>query len=545
MDLRYRTVLRCLLGFCAASSALAAPFTPGNLVVSRIGGPEDDLINLPDSAARVRLVEISPVDGSIVQEVRLPALASEVAGSNNRRLTLNRDFRAGLLHRSENGLYLVIGGYDADAANGATPGTLQVNRTASVTVNRVVARVDASGAVDTTTAITNVVAQAGLYEGTQGSFRSVATSDGTHFWLSGNHNGSGSSRQGRAQHVAYQGTESNHLPTSSNSGNEFVNARVVNIFFGQLYGSWNIESTSRNQHRGVYTIGTGLPTESGQVTVNLPNVFDQDFVSRVGSPYDFFFSDPDTVYLCNDDPTGPDNGGILKFARDTVPESPTFGKLTYRYTLSAGLTPAQQTVRTLTGKIDGSGHVVLYTISAVSVDNSELRNRLLTVTDTGCPTGVEPGCSAADTFTTLTTAGDLEAFRGVAWAPRACEGAECIGACCLPGQSCAEMTDTACAAANGLFRGYQTTCATMVCPLVCNNPFADVDSDTDVDLDDFAAFQQCYTGDTTPVTSECKCFDRPEVEFPGGNGFIDQADFNAFVNCGTRAQVPADPACDD
>jgi hypothetical protein len=259
----------------------------------------------------------------------------------------------------------------------------------------------------------------------------------------------------------------------------------------------------------------------------------------VGSPYDFYFFDADTVYLCNDD-FPEDNGGILKFARDTDAQSPTFGMLTYRYTLSAGLPPTVQTVRAITGQTNGSGQAVLYAVTAANTSGGTLGNSLVTVIDTGCPTGLEPGCTAADTFTTLSTAGDQEVYRGVAFAPRLCEGNECIGACCEPGGTCSETTQAACSAGGGIFRGIQSACATTVCGLTCSNPFADADNDNDVDLDDFAAFQRCYGGSGVVVSGDCICFDRPELpEFPDGDGDVDLTDFNAFSACGSRANVPS------
>jgi hypothetical protein len=317
---------------------LAEPFTQGNVVVSRVGGPDDEIDVIPDSAARVRLLEISVLDGSTVQEIRLPALASEVAGTNNRRLTLNTDFRAGMLKRSANGLFLTIGGYDADAKNGAIPGTFQVNRTPATEVNRVVARIDFLGSVDTTTAISTTAGQdpPGVYDsGANASFRCVVTDDGTNFWLAGRQ-GNSSSRKGRVQYVPYGGTESIQVPLAAS--NNFDNCRVVDIYNGQLYGTWNIDSPSNNLFRGVYSIGEGLPKEVGQPTLIVPNLYVD---TPADSPYDFFFVDADTAYLTSDNVPA-DNGGVQKFVRDTDPESPTFGLLTYRYTLKEGLYPNQQ-----------------------------------------------------------------------------------------------------------------------------------------------------------------------------------------------------------
>lgn len=71
---------------------------------------------------------------------------------------------------------------------------------------------------------------------------------------------------------------------------------------------------------------------------------------------------------------------------------------------------------------------------------------------------------------------------------------------------------------------------------VCPVPFADADTDGDVDHDDFAIFQQCYTGGNGGVPESCSCFDRVEGTSLG----IDGEDFVAFKNCRTGPNVPFD-----
>jgi hypothetical protein len=81
----------------------------------------------------------------------------------------------------------------------------------------------------------------------------------------------------------------------------------------------------------------------------------------------------------------------------------------------------------------------------------------------------------------------------------------------------------------------------------CNDPRFDADGDGDVDLNDFAEFERCYTGNggspQAPLyPPSCECFDW------GGlikNGNINNEDFGAFQFCASRDQVAANPACDD
>ena len=72
-------------------------------------------------------------------------------------------------------------------------------------------------------------------------------------------------------------------------------------------------------------------------------------------------------------------------------------------------------------------------------------------------------------------------------------------------------------------------CAATVC---CPYPFADADHDTDVDQEDFGAFQICYTGPTGGVPTGCGCFDRDK------DGNVNDLDFTAFADCFTEANVP-------
>jgi hypothetical protein len=81
----------------------------------------------------------------------------------------------------------------------------------------------------------------------------------------------------------------------------------------------------------------------------------------------------------------------------------------------------------------------------------------------------------------------------------------------------------------------------------CSDPFADADNDGDVDQDDFARLQMCFTGeagiprpdDETDPLAYCRCFDR------NFDGEIGQNDYADFEDCASGPMIPADPACDD
>jgi hypothetical protein len=72
----------------------------------------------------------------------------------------------------------------------------------------------------------------------------------------------------------------------------------------------------------------------------------------------------------------------------------------------------------------------------------------------------------------------------------------------------------------------------------CQDPFADLDADGDVDQSDFGEWQLCLgmTGGTS--ATRCDCLDR------ANDGAIDSADFAAFRACLSGPGQPSDPDCD-
>jgi hypothetical protein len=244
-------------------TASAAAFTPGNLVLERIG---DGAANLSNAATPVFLDEYTPA-GVLVQSVAMPTITS---GANHKLTDSGTATTAGYLTRSVDGKYLVVAGYDA------APGTLSVATTSSGTVNRVVGRVDSSGNVDTTMALTDAMDGSG--------FRSAASTDGTKFWMAG---GNG------IRFADFGSTTSSALATN--------NVRQAAIFGGQFYVSSGSPSIA-----GINTVGTGLP-ESGSQTVTTQ--------AATSSPYGFVLLDleaavagVDTMYVADE------TSGLLKFS---------------------------------------------------------------------------------------------------------------------------------------------------------------------------------------------------------------------------------------
>jgi hypothetical protein len=75
----------------------------------------------------------------------------------------------------------------------------------------------------------------------------------------------------------------------------------------------------------------------------------------------------------------------------------------------------------------------------------------------------------------------------------------------------------------------------------CHHPVVDTDGDTDVDLADFHAIQQCFRGageDYPPNPAYCVCLDRND------DGDVDLNDVAAFTSCASGPGVGAAAGCD-
>ncbi|MCW5936290.1 MAG: hypothetical protein KIT11_03165 [Fimbriimonadaceae bacterium] len=346
----------------AAVAANAAPFTPGNIVVSRVG---DGTAPLNNAAAAVFLDEYTPA-GVLVQSIMLPT-----ARVGNNRIVTNSGSATseGWLSLSADGKYLVHVGYDAEV------GTPAVVSTSVSSVNRVIARIAADGTVDSSTALTDA------YD--TNNVRSGTSSDGVQFWSAGTAAGTlGGVRS--AQLGDLLSTLVSPSPT---------NTRVVRIFFGQLF-----VSTMSGAFRGVNTVGNGLPTGPDNATILLPG-FDPSTNAPI-SPYEFAFSDEDTLYVASDAGAA-GFGGVSKW---------TFNGSQWvnQYTLNAGLNVA--TARGLTVRKEGNDVRIFVT------SGGNANNVLATTIDQG----------PLSAFTVIASAPADTRFRGVSLVPQGAQSPETV-----------------------------------------------------------------------------------------------------------------------
>jgi len=333
-----------LLTFLTVFNLHAASFTPGNIVVVRIG---DGSIALSGSAFPVFLEEYT-ITGTLVQVIQLPIV---VSGSNRRFVLTGTSTSEGNLTLSGDKHFITLAGYDADV------GTATVATTAGI--SRVAALISDAGVINTSTYFS---------DGFTGSnIRGAYTMDGTSFWLSGTASPAAS---GGVRYLTLGGL------TSVQITNTVTNTRFVYIYNGQLY-----VSASSGAFLGVNSVGTGIPTTTGQTTVNYINTL------TGSSSYGLAFSpDGNTCYIADDRATT-SSGGVQKWTYNGTAWS-------LAYVLNTNLTTG---CRGLTVNFSGSSPVIF----AVSNTN------LVTATDAG----------ATSPFTTLMTCATNTIYRGVSFAP--------------------------------------------------------------------------------------------------------------------------------
>ncbi|WNG36739.1 hypothetical protein F0U61_26005 [Archangium violaceum] len=263
----------------------------------------------------------------------------------------------GFLSRSSDGRYVVFGGYSESAGSD------------TATSNRVIGRLDAANEFVTVVMLPST--------DTFG-IRSVTTVDGSAYWFAGN----GNTFDTGIQYVPH-GAMGSPTPILSAP----TNNRVVLISNGNLYVTSGSGSTTA-PYKSVFSVGTGLPTTSGQTATVLPNL--PNGVAPLTSPYGFFFLDrdasspgDDTLYVADDASA---TGGVFKFVKDA----------TGNWKQASLTNPGA--ARGVVAFLDGT------TVRVVATTGT----KLLTFVDDGTTTA---------TITTLATAATNTAYRGVALAP--------------------------------------------------------------------------------------------------------------------------------
>ena len=366
-----------------AAPAHAADFSSGSLVVERIG---DGSTTLSNASAAISVLEVT-TSGSLSQTITLPSSGTTPqtdSGSASSNGYLNTYFSGGVGYVSVPGLNLATGTVSAAGLN------VKVNST-----------LDATGNV-----INRTLFPTGGPTGTPPSpfsgnnYRSSIATSGSTFYATGH--SSGSPVTGGAWY--FDGTAFTQV--SSTATGQVTNLRNVEIYNNRLFFS-----TGSGTTRGVYSIGSGLPTTSGQTATSFINM------GSVAEAYGFVLFDTnndstlDLAYVA-DDRTTVTAGGINRFDFSGGAWSQTGSAFRFD-TSSSSLTTGTAaaggslvSIRGLTGSYDAATSTA--TLFATTTQTSN--NSLISFLDTG-------SLSTSTTFNTLQSAGSNFAFRGVDLSP--------------------------------------------------------------------------------------------------------------------------------
>jgi hypothetical protein len=246
----------------AAGPVLAAAFTPGDLVIYRVGDGTGSLVNTGNA---VFLDEYTPA-GVLVQSITLPSSGTDALIASGTQTS------EGQINFSPNGQFLAVTGY-----NTATGGTTVLNSSLGTAINRIVDVIDSTGSVASSTKLKDFASG--------NNPRSAIVTNGNEIWVSGAAGG-----------VRYTTAESTTL-TSTQLSTTLTNTRDLQIAGGQLYVSNQLGTGAIR----VGKVGSGTPATSGQTITNLPGF------PTTGAPNQFVFADlsaavpgVDTLYVTDE-----------------------------------------------------------------------------------------------------------------------------------------------------------------------------------------------------------------------------------------------------
>ena len=358
-------------------------FTAGDLVVLQVGTGTGAL---GTGATASFLDEYHTTGGALVQPaIPLPTTAS---GASHALTEPGSTVGEAQIGDTVDGRYLLVTGYDAAV------GTASVASTTAAANNRVVGRVDSTGAIDTTTGLTDA----------NSNIRDAASTDGQAIYTAGGFSTtSASTGPVRLTQFGTTGT-STTISTFGTSATGFFDVGVNNnnLFISGSVGALN----------GVAQVGGGLPTTSGQTTTQLPG-----FPTTGATPFPasrrFIFSPSGTTLYVADSRTTLNGanfyGGIEVWKFNGTSWGVSGGTNgTNNNSPNYTLAPSSANNEGIADFVaDFSGSQPVFYATTVEASG---QNKLVMMVDTG---------AGSTTSTTLETAATNEAFRGVAFAPKA------------------------------------------------------------------------------------------------------------------------------
>ena len=319
--------------------------TQNSVVVLRVG----DGASAQSGVGAVFLEEYSisytgtvPTGATHVQTIAVPA-----AGATGTRLTIGNTAAAeGGMNFSANGQYLMFAGYDSNVNAAGSTGNAR----------RMVGRVDLSG---------NVSIDAIYGTGTtsaNNAIRGVTSQTGNEYWFA----------MSASPGIAYRTWEGGNNSVVTATSLATLNSRRLEIFNNQLY-----VSSASGTNQGVSTVGSGVPTTTGQTVTILPGMP----TTSGPQPYDFFFADANTLYVADDrsfnstTSTGSTSGGLQKWVLES-------GSWVLKYTknIDTGNDAIDYGLRGLSGSVDAGGNVTLFATSTYGTTGTA--NFLVGISDT-------------------------------------------------------------------------------------------------------------------------------------------------------------------
>jgi hypothetical protein len=410
----------------------------GNGVVGAASGPYSD-----EQASPLSLFEYSPVGTTSASYAGSLVLPQTNSGNNFAVSGEYGSSSEGTLQLSGNGQYLTISGYGINAATfNASPGSYslipsntKLGQSGSVIgqsytpVPRVVALIDASGNVNSST---------GLYNISNGNNpRSAYTANGTSIYVSGQ--GNAPDATGGVFYTTVGSSSATSLTSGDAGSGDSQDTREVQIYNGQLYVSTDSKAGATPRSY-VGTLGTGTPTSAVGAPAQLTGFGAADGTGKLTltagqtnginsagqqinlSPENYFFANSQTLYVA-DSGNGKQitatsslgDGGLQKW-------SLVSGNWVLDYTLSAGLNLVENPA---SDPSDTSGTTGLYGLTGMVINGQvELFATNETIGDLD-PTflyGITDPLSATtlpfgESFTELAAAPVDSDFKGVSFAP--------------------------------------------------------------------------------------------------------------------------------
>jgi len=321
---------------------------------------------LTSASSAVYLDDYS-TSGTLNSSLELP---TAVSGSNLPLTASGTATSEGGLTLSANGQDLIVTGYDA--APGVS-GIASTSTTGGSAVPREVGEVDLNGDINTTTTTT-------AFSGN--NIRSAVSDDGTNIWMAGATTG--------VVYTTLGGSGAGTVVSST-----VTNLRDVEISNDQLYVSTGSGSAVR-----IGTVGTGLPTTTGQATSNLPGlpIVTNDTAGVVAGPYAYAFAALGGGYALNTLYIADNGNGSSSSTAGTIDK---FSLVGGNWTLTG--TVAEVGLSGIVAQPAlGGGEELFFTTPT----------NIYSLTDTSGYDGTLSG-----TPTSIATAGTNESFRGIVYIP--------------------------------------------------------------------------------------------------------------------------------